>query len=145
MELQPKDLASRVAVSASVDSKEVVALTTTLTGAVTEIDVRVGQPVQEGQVVARLDTSQLQRDLEAQRADRLTSDAAEQNEIERAQQQLQQQQDALNNGLNASIVQAQSAQREAQSGYNEAQAVFDQRIAEIQGGPTRHSSSRARP
>lgn len=134
VELQPKDLASRVAVSASVDSEEVVALTTTLTGAVTEIDVRVGQPVQEGQVVARLDTSQLQRDLEAQRADRLTSDASAQNEIERAQQQLQQQQDALDNGLNASIVQAQSAQREAQSGYNEAQAVFNQRIAEIQGG-----------
>ena len=126
-------MASRVAVSANVDSKEVVAQTTSLTGPVAEISVHVGQPVQEGQVVARLDASQLQRDLDAQRAERLTSDASSQNEVERAQQ-LQQQQDALNNGLNASIVQAESAQREAQSRYNEARAVFDQRIAEVQDG-----------
>ena len=50
--LAPKDVVAKVSAAADIGSQEVVALTTTLTGPVTEVDVRIGQPVQEGQIVA---------------------------------------------------------------------------------------------
>ena len=125
VELAPKDVVSKVSASANIGSVEVVALTTTLTGPVTAIDVRVGQPVQEGQIIARVDTSNAQRELDAQRAQQMTSDVASQNELQRAQQQLGQQQEALNRGLNSRITQAEAAQREAQLLYDDALATFN--------------------
>ncbi len=123
--LAPKDVVAKVSAAADIGSQEVVALTTTLTGPVTEVDVRIGQPVQEGQIVARVDTSGAQRQLDAQRAQQMSSDVATQNELQRAQQQLSQQQDALNRGLNGRITQAEAAQREAQLRYDDTLATFN--------------------
>lgn len=123
--LAPKDVVAKVSASADISSQEVVALTTTLTGPVTEVDVRIGQPVQEGQIVARVDTSGAQRELDAQRAQQMSSDVATQNELQRAQQQLSQQQDAVNRGLNGQITQAEAAQREAQLRYDDTLATFN--------------------
>ncbi|MCP1387859.1 HlyD family efflux transporter periplasmic adaptor subunit [Corynebacterium sp. TA-R-1] len=134
VEVAPKDIASRVAVSASIDSREVIALSTALTSTVTDIAVHVGQPVQDGQIVARLDVSQLQRQLDAQQAQQLSADAAALNELERAQQQLGQQQDALNRGLNARLTQAETAQREAQLRYDDALATFEERKHQVDAG-----------
>ena len=125
MVLEPKDVVSKVSASADIGSMEVVALTTTLTGPVTEVDVRIGQPVQEGQIIARVDTSNAQRELDAQRAQQMSSDVATQNELQRAQQQLNQQQEAVNRGLNAQITQAEAAQREAQLRYDDTLASFN--------------------
>lgn len=125
VQLAPKDVVSKVSASANIGSVEVVALTTTLTGPVTAIDVRVGQPVQEGQIIARVDTSGAQRELDSQRAQQLTADVASQNELQRAQQELGQQQEALNRGLNGRITQAEAAQREAQLLYDDTLATFN--------------------
>lgn len=125
VQLEPKDVVSKVSASANIGSAEVVALTTTLTGPVTAIDIRVGQPVQEGQVVARIDTSNAQRELDSLKAQQMTSDVASQSELQRAQQQLNQQQEALNRGLNGRITQAEAAQREAQLLYDDALATFN--------------------
>lgn len=120
VELEPKDVVSRVSASATIDSREVVALTTALTGPVTAIDVRVGQPVQEGQVLARVDTSSVQRELDTQRAQQMVSEATSQSQLQAAQQELNQKQEAMNRGLNPQIAQAQAAQRDADAALSEA-------------------------
>lgn len=134
VELQPKDMVSRVAASADIGSREVVALTTTLTGPVTQLDVELGQPVQEGQIVARLDTSGAERELAAQRAQQIASDVASRNELERAQLQLSQQQEALGRGLNPQITAAEAAQRDAAAQLEAASAAFEQRRHEVAAG-----------
>lgn len=134
VELEPKDVVSRVSASATIDSREVVALTTALTGPVTAIDVRVGQPVQEGQVLARVDTTSVQRELDTQRAQQMVSEATSQSQLQAAQQELNQKQEAMNRGLNPQIAQAQAAQRDADAALSEANASFQQRKAEVDAG-----------
>ncbi|QYH20265.1 efflux RND transporter periplasmic adaptor subunit [Corynebacterium aquatimens] len=134
VELQPKDVVSKVAASANIDSREVVALTTTLTSAVTQLDVTLGQPVQEGQIVARLDTSGAERELASQRAQQASAQVASSNEIERAQQQLNQQQEALGLGLNPQVTAAEAAQRDANVQLEAANAAFEQRRREVDAG-----------
>ncbi|SDS77792.1 HlyD family efflux transporter periplasmic adaptor subunit [Corynebacterium timonense] len=143
VELAAKDLTSRVSVSGTVSSRETVALTTTLTSPVTDIPVRVGQPVNEGQIVARIDTSNAQRQLDSQRAQQIASDVTMLNEIERTQQQLAQQQEANNAGLNSRITAADAQLREATARYEKAVADFTARQDQVNVGRDPETVQRA--
>lgn len=132
--LAPKDVASKVPVTADIASAESTALTTHLTGPVKNVNVRVGQRVEAGQVVAVMDTSSVQREIDSQQAQQLTANAAAQNQVEQAQQQYQQFNDALQRGLNPQVTQAQAALAQAESALQDANAVFEERKAAVARG-----------
>lgn len=74
--LRPKDVESRIPVTATVDTRHVVASSTHLSGAVETVHVPVGDRVQEGQVLAEIDVSGLQKEIDTQLSQQITSDAA---------------------------------------------------------------------
>ena len=133
-ELAPRDVAAKVPVTATVEAATVTALTTHLTGPVTALNVKVGQRVEAGQVVAVLDTSGVQREIDAQRAQQISADVAAQNQLEQAQQAYQQSSDAMQRGLNPQVTQAEAALRQADGQLQEATAVFEQRKKAVAAG-----------
>ncbi|UUA87644.1 efflux RND transporter periplasmic adaptor subunit [Corynebacterium pseudogenitalium] len=133
-ELAPRDVAAKVPVTATVEAATVTALTTHLTGPVTALNVKVGQRVEAGQVVAVLDTSGVQREIDAQRAQQISADVAAQNQLEQAQQAYRQSSDAMQRGLNPQVTQAEAALRQADGQLQEATAVFEQRKKAVAAG-----------
>ena len=133
-ELAPRDVAAKVPVTATVEAATVTALTTHLTGPVTALNVKVGQRVEAGQVVAVLDTSGVQREIDTQRAQQISADVAAQNQLEQAQQAYQQSSDAMQRGLNPQVTQAEAALRQADGQLQEATAVFEQRKKAVAAG-----------
>ena len=101
---------------------------------VTALNVKVGQRVEAGQVVAVLDTSGVQREIDTQRAQQISADVAAQNQLEQAQQAYQQSSDAMQRGLNPQVTQAEAALRQADGQLQEATAVFEQRKKAVAAG-----------
>lgn len=120
-----KDLTTTVSASGTVAAEREVALTTSLTGAVSELNAKVGQRVQAGQKLAHIDTSATQRELDAQRASQAAEQVSGMNQVEAAQLQLTQLQDALDKGLNAEVNAARAAVATAQGAYDDAQRAAD--------------------
>ena len=73
--LQKKELVSTVSVSGKVEPRHSVQLTTHLTGPVERVHIGLGDRVQEGQVLAEIDVSGVQREIDTQLAQQLTADA----------------------------------------------------------------------
>ena len=74
-------------------------LYTHLTGPVSALDVRVGDHVNQDQLVAQIDVSNNQRELNKQLAEQNSGAVNTRNQIEQAQNQYNQYKDALDQGL----------------------------------------------
>lgn len=116
---------NKVAVTAAVAPGKTATLFTHLKGPVTNVDVKVGDRVNADQLIARIDVSDVERDLNRQMAEQASAEAGNLNQVEQAKTQLSQYQDALNQGLNPEINSAQAALRTAEDQYNEAVATFE--------------------
>ena len=122
--LKPKDFSSRVAVNGSVAPVKTANLYTHLTGPVSALDVRVGDHVNQDQLVAQIDVSSNQRELNKQLAEQNSGAVNTRNQIEQAQNQYNQYKDALDQGLNSQINQAEAALRNADGQFNDAVINF---------------------
>lgn len=120
-----EDVVSRVMVSGVVDPLRSVVLSTHLSGPVEKLDVKVGDRVNAEQILAQIDVSAQQRELDTQRAQQATSDAAALSQVEQAQQQYQQYRTGLDEGLNQQIISAEAALRAADGQYVDSVASFD--------------------
>ena len=118
--LKPKEFSSRVAVNGSVAPVKTANLYTHLTGPVSALDVRVGDHVNQDQLVAQIDVSSNQRELNKQLAEQNSGAVNTRNQIEQAQNQYNQYKDALDQGLNSQINQAEAALRNADGQFNDA-------------------------
>ena len=83
--LKPKEFSSRVAVNGSVAPVKTANLYTHLTGPVSALDVRVGDHVNQDQLVAQIDVSSNQRELNKQLAEQNSGAVNTRNQIEQAQ------------------------------------------------------------
>lgn len=122
--LKPKEFSSRVAVNGSVAPVKTANLYTHLTGPVSAVDVRVGDHVNQDQLVAQIDVSSNQRELNKQLAEQNSGAVNTRNQIEQAQNQYNQYKDALDQGLNSQINQAEAALRNADGQFNDAVINF---------------------
>ena len=122
--LKPKEFSSRVAVNGSVAPVKTANLYTHLTGPVSALDVRVGDHVNQDQLVAQIDVSNNQRELNKQLAEQNSGAVNTRNQIEQAQNQYNQYKDALDQGLNSQINQAEAALRNADGQFNDAVINF---------------------
>ena len=122
--LKPKEFSSRVAVNGSVAPVKTANLYTHLTGPVSALDVRVGDHVNQDQLVAQIDVSSNQRELNKQLAEQNSGAVNTRNQIEQAQNQYNQYKDALDQGLNSQINQAEATLRNADGQFNDAVINF---------------------
>ena len=124
-----EDLISSVSATGTVAAERELSLTTSLTGPIQSLDAKVGDRVDAQQLLGRMDTTDTERELEAQRTAQEASKLESVHQIEDAQLQLRQLQDSLDQGLNPDINSAQSAVNSARGEYDEAQRQLDQAVA----------------
>ena len=124
-----EDLISSVPATGNVAADRELSLTTTLTGPIQSLDAKVGDRVEAQQLLGRIDTTETERELDAQRTSQEAGKLESVHQIEDAQLQLRQLQDSLDQGLNPDINSAQSAVNSARGEYDEAQRQLDQAVA----------------
>lgn len=127
-----RDVIDRVNVKGTIEPYRTATLTTRLTTPVQELPVRVGDRVQANQLLARMDTSSIQQELDSQKLQQSASSSESQNAIAQAQQQLQQQRERLEKGLNQEVNAANSALRDANLELDAARKDFDTRAQQVQ-------------
>ncbi|CAM3867045.1 efflux RND transporter periplasmic adaptor subunit [Corynebacterium frankenforstense] len=84
-EVEPGDLESRVAVTGRVEPAETTNVTTRVTANVASLHVGLGDQVQEGQVVAEMDTTEMQRQLDSLRGQLADAEASGAEQISQAE------------------------------------------------------------
>ncbi|WP_448852936.1 efflux RND transporter periplasmic adaptor subunit [Corynebacterium frankenforstense] len=84
-EVEPGDLETRVAVTGRVEPAETTNITTRATGNVASLHVGLGDQVQEGQVVAEMDTTDIQRQLDSLRGQLADAEAGGAEQINQAE------------------------------------------------------------
>lgn len=127
-----RDVIDRVNVKGTIEPYRTATLTTRLTTPVQELPVRVGDRVQANQLLARMDTSSIQQELDSQKLQQSASSSESQNAIAQAQQQLQQQRERLDKGLNQEVNAANAALRDANLELDGARKDFDTRAQQVQ-------------
>lgn len=129
--LEPKDLRATVSAQGTVAAAREISLSTGLTGPVAQLNAKVGDRVQSGQLLAVIDTSGIERDLLAQRATQAAEQQASFGQVETAQQQLRHLQEARDAGLNPELNSAQAAVDSARAEFEAAQAELAHKPAAL--------------
>ncbi|OFO42433.1 HlyD family efflux transporter periplasmic adaptor subunit [Corynebacterium sp. HMSC073D01] len=127
-----KDVIDRVSVKGTIQPIRTATLSTKLTTPVQDLPVAVGDRVKANQLLARMDTSSLERELDSQRQQQSASSSESQNAIKQAQQQLAQQREKLDRGLNQEINSANSALRDANLQLEGAKQDFANRAQQVE-------------
>ncbi|WP_075724742.1 efflux RND transporter periplasmic adaptor subunit [Corynebacterium aquilae] len=123
--MDKQDVTTRVPVNGTVEAGRNITLFTHLTGPVEALNVKVGERVNVGQEIARIDVSNLENDLQAKLAQDAQSMATSLAAVEDAQRQRNQLQQQIDQGLNDQLNGAQNALRAADEAYQAAQADFE--------------------
>lgn len=116
-----------VIVNGTIAPVRAVSITTPLQSEVRTIAVAPGDRVQVEQLLAAMDTEQLERQLSVQERQQANAQAEAQAGVDQAQAQLNALNQSLNDGTNPTI-------RQAQAQVNQAQAAYDAAVA-ANGGP----------
>lgn len=125
-----KDITQSVPATGSIAPAREVSLATTQSGPIVTLDAKVGQRVTANQRLASFDTSATERELQSQRAAQAAEEVGAFNQVEDAQLQLNQLQDALDQGLNGEVNAARASVDTAQHSFDDAQqAVAESRAA----------------
>lgn len=128
--LKTQKYSNKVAVTGAVAPGKTATLFTHLKGPVSKVDVKIGDRVNAEQLIAQIDVSDVERELNRQMAEQASTEAGNLNQVEQARTQLNQYQEAINKGLNPEINSAQAALRTAEDQYNEAVKTFESKQAD---------------
>lgn len=139
----PRDLVSTVTSSGRIDAKRSVDVTADITGRITEIAVKEGDLVRQGQFLLQIDPSQYRAELSRSQALLASSEAglvqarANKDQAQRSLQRAQELQRTGNNLISVEQVeQAQTAYDVATANYNSAMAQTAQARAGVQTAQT---------
>lgn len=131
-----EDIVSSVSASGSIEPVREVAITTRLGGPVTELNAKAGDRVNQQQLLAHIDTSDKEEELATQGASQAVEHSQSLNQIQTAQQQLNQFQETINTGLNPEINSAEASARQARAEYDDAQSRLDLDLKAREKGTT---------
>lgn len=109
---------NQVRVSGTVQPHRVESISTGINGKISELNVATGDRVEEGQVLALVDASELQGELDQQTETQHGLVDTAQNQVRSAQSELDLFRKGLENGTNAEVRAAESALRTAQEQEN---------------------------
>lgn len=129
---QKRDIIAYVKFTGNMDAVNKKKVYTKAAGTITEVLVEKGDDVKEGDVIARLDTSDVEFDIRIKEAAAKKIALENEYNLKENQTAINQKKQQLETGLNVSIdtaqkqlLQAQQAYNDAVAAYNEAKALFD--------------------
>lgn len=118
--LKSGEVAKTIEVPGNIESEKTTTLTTTLTSPIQSVDVKVGDRVTAGQVLATIDVTAAQKELDSRQEDIAAGAETAAKQVSDAQTQLQQYKDSLSKGLNGEINGAKIGLRNAEEQYEAA-------------------------
>ncbi|MCK7677044.1 efflux RND transporter periplasmic adaptor subunit [Corynebacterium sp. CCM 9186] len=133
-----EDVSRAVQTSATVAAARTEAVTTALTGPLTSLSVTAGDRVEEGQLLATVDVSSVQRELENQKSQQATTLTSELNSLEQAEQKHRQYKESLDQSLNPEVNTAQAALRTATAAHEDAIRAFETKKSDAATGRDPH-------
>lgn len=132
--LAPTQLQRTVSTTGTVESAKSVLVYSTQSYAVQEILVEVGDYVEEGQLMAKLDDGVILDQIESQEAAQAAASSASSAAIAAAEHNYQQYKEALDAGLNSSILNAESSVSTAYDNYVTAYNTYERFRADLASG-----------
>ena len=120
------DVIKSLSMTGTLKSAKSMTLFSSLNSKVQTLNVKAGDRVSQGQLLAQLDSSEAMSQLSSQQSQLNESRITQQNSIDEAAQNYQNAKSALDQGLNQDIRGAQTALREAQNEYVKASRAYDQ-------------------
>lgn len=123
--LEKTDLKDTIAISGTVHSNDSSNVYTTLAYPVKTINVDVGDKVKKGDVLAVLDTANLERDIEQQEYTTTDSNKSAAISLAQAKRNYDNTLSLYNSGLNSGVVSAQAALSTASDAYDYQKLLFD--------------------
>ncbi|WP_297722558.1 efflux RND transporter periplasmic adaptor subunit [uncultured Mobiluncus sp.] len=120
------DVIKSLNMTGTLKSAKSMTLFSSLNSKVQTLNVKAGDRVSQGQLLAQLDSSEAMSQLSSQQSQLNESRITQQNSIDEAAQNYQNAKSALDQGLNQDIRGAQTALREAQNEYVKASRAYDQ-------------------
>ena len=128
------DLQDRISATGTVESARSMTVYSTMAYTVQEVCVEVGDRVEEGQLLCRLDDRNLLDQIETQEASIQDSSSVGSASIASARDNYEQFKSNLENGLNTSIISAENAVTNAYNAYVAAQNNYDRYLAGLEAG-----------
>ena len=128
------DLQDSVSATGTVESAKSLTVYSTKAYTVQEVLVEVGDRVEAGQMLCKLDDQSIQNQIESQQASLDASVNSSNAAINSARDTYQQFKESLEKGTNASIISAENAVTNAYNAYQTAQQNYDRYMAGLQAG-----------
>lgn len=121
-----EDVTKTISMTGTLKSAKTMTLFSSLNSKVQTLNVKAGDRVSQGQLLAQLDSSEANSQLASQQAQLNESRITQQNSIDEAAQNYQNAKSALDQGMNQDIRGAQTALRDAETEYVKSSRAYEQ-------------------
>ena len=121
-----EDVTKTISMTGTLKSAKTMTLFSSLNSKVQALNVKAGDRVSRGQLLAQLDSSEANSQLASQQAQLNESRITQQNSIDEAAQNYQNAKSALDQGMNQEIRGAQTALRDAETEYVKSSRAYEQ-------------------
>lgn len=121
-----EDVTKTISMTGTLKSAKTMTLFSSLNSKVQALNVKAGDRVNQGQLLAQLDSSEANSQLASQQAQLNESRVTQQNSIDEAAQNYQNAKSALDQGMNQEIRGAQTSLREAETEYVKSSRAYEQ-------------------
>ena len=128
------DMENSISAAGTVESADSVLVYSTLAYPVEEVLVEVGDTVQEGELLARLDGQTVRDQITSQQIGLSNARAGGEQQVKAAQENYDNYKEGLDEGLNAAIISAQTQVDNAYDNYVKAQDAYERYQSGIKGG-----------
>lgn len=134
MTLRRTDLQNTISATGTVESASSVMVYSTMSYAVQEVYVEVGDYVEAGQLMAKLDGDNILKQIESQEASMDAAQNASSASIASAQHNYEQYKSTLDAGLNSSLLNAETSVTNARNNYTTAVNTYERYKADLDAG-----------
>lgn len=131
-----RDIVSYLEFSGNIEAVDVSNVYAKVTAQVTEVKVEEGDLVEAGDVIAVLDSSEVEYNISVQEATLKQAELTDSYNVRDSQTSLDQLNEQLNSGLNATLNTAQETLLNAQQSYQNAVETYNQAKQELENGTT---------
>lgn len=128
------DLQDSVGATGTVESARSMTVYSTKAYTVQEVLVKVGDRVEEGQLLCKLDDKNIRNQIETQEASLSAAQSSSNAAINSARDSYEQFKASLDNGTNATLISAENAVTNAYNAYLSAQEAHDRYLSGLQAG-----------